>query len=164
MTGTYSGQFVMEGFLDLHWPRWKRVLLTRTIAIVPTLLITFFQNLNNLSRMNDLLNALMSLQLPFALLPALTFTSSTKVMGQFSNGFVNKLVASVLAVVVISVNLFFVFNYVSASFPSNIFVYLATTLFFIYYLIFLLYLVSIHYVKTQIQTHISFYDYRVDAF
>lgn len=140
MTGTYSGQFAMEGFLDLHWPRWKRVLLTRTIAIVPTLMITFFQNINNLSEMNDLLNALMSLQLPFALLPALTFTSSTKVMGEFSNGFVNKLLASSLAVGIISINLFFVFSYVSAHFTSNIFVYMATALFFTYYLIFLFYL------------------------
>lgn len=92
--------------------------------------------------MNELLNALMSLQLPFALLPALTFTSSVKVMGEFSNGFVNKLVASILAVGVISINLFFVFNYVSGHFSNNVFVYMAIALFFVYYLIFLLYLVS----------------------
>ncbi|XP_054165879.1 natural resistance-associated macrophage protein 2-like isoform X2 [Oppia nitens] len=140
MTGTYSGQFVMEGFLDLHWPRWRRVLLTRTIAIIPTLLITYFQNLDNLSEMNDLLNALMSLQLPFALLPALTFTSSPKVMGEFVNGFINKVLASVLSVVVISVNLYFVFNYVSEHFSNNIIVFVATALFFVYYLMFLIYL------------------------
>src|SRR4051812_1492241 len=129
MTGTYSGQFAMEGFLDLHWPRWKRVLLTRTIAIIPTLLITFFQSLDNLSEMNDLLNALMSLQLPFALLPALTFTSSPKVMGEFANGFGNKVLASILSVVVISVNLFFVFNYVSDKFSNSVLVFLITALF-----------------------------------
>ncbi|CAG2109622.1 unnamed protein product [Medioppia subpectinata] len=140
MTGTYSGQFAMEGFLDLHWPRWKRVLFTRTIAIVPTLLITYFQNLNNLSEMNDLLNALMSLQLPFALLPALTFTSSPKVMGDFVNGFGNKVLASVLSVVVIAVNLYFVLNYVSQHFASNVWVFIGTGLFFIYYILFLIYL------------------------
>ena len=91
MTGTYSGQFVMEGFLNLHWQRWKRVLLTRTIAIIPTLMITYYQNLDSLSRVNDLLNAAMCLQLPFALLPALTFTSSPKVMGVFANGICNKI-------------------------------------------------------------------------
>ena len=37
MTGTYAGQFVMEGFLKIQWPRWRRVLVTRAIAIVPTL-------------------------------------------------------------------------------------------------------------------------------
>jgi natural resistance-associated macrophage protein len=39
MTGTYSGQFAMEGFLNLKWARWQRVLVTRLIAIVPTFLV-----------------------------------------------------------------------------------------------------------------------------
>lgn len=141
MTGTYSGQFVMEGFLDLHWARWKRVLLTRTIAIFPTLLIALYQDIDNLSGMNDLLNALMSLQLPFALIPTLTFTSSKKVMGEFSNGFVNKLVTSVLSVTIIAINLYFVFNYMNANFGSNIITNTATALFFCYYIIFIIYLV-----------------------
>lgn len=55
--------------------RWKRVLLTRTIAICPTLLLSIFANINELTSLNDYLNAVMSLQLPFALLPTLTFTS-----------------------------------------------------------------------------------------
>ena len=76
MTGTYSGQFVMEGFLNLHWVRWKRVLLTRSIAIAPTLALAVFSDINGLTSMNDFLNAVMSLQLPFALIPTLTFTSN----------------------------------------------------------------------------------------
>ena len=86
MTGTYSGQFVMEGFLNLHWARWKRVLLTRTIAIFPTLALSVFADLNDITSLNDYLNAIMSLQLPFALIPTLTFTSSTRIMGEFVNG------------------------------------------------------------------------------
>ncbi len=43
MTGTYSGQFAMEGFLDLRWKRWQRVLLTRTVAVVPTFLVSLVQ-------------------------------------------------------------------------------------------------------------------------
>jgi NRAMP (natural resistance-associated macrophage protein)-like metal ion transporter len=54
MTGTYSGQFVMEGFLNLQWKRWKRVLLTRTIAILPTFCVAFYENIEDLSGMNDL--------------------------------------------------------------------------------------------------------------
>ena len=86
MTGTYAGQFAMEGFLNLQWARWKRVLLTRSIAIVPTFLIAFFANLQDLSLMNDILNAVMSLQLPFATLPTIAFTSSVQIMGTFKNG------------------------------------------------------------------------------
>ncbi|NXT53174.1 NRAM2 protein, partial [Pluvianellus socialis] len=86
MTGTYSGQFVMEGFLNLRWSRFARVLLTRSIAITPTLLVAIFQDVEHLTGMNDFLNVLMSLQLPFALIPVLTFTSLPSVMNDFANG------------------------------------------------------------------------------
>ncbi|VDP98500.1 unnamed protein product [Trichobilharzia regenti] len=85
MTGTYSGQFAMEGFLNLKWKRWQRVLLTRSIAILPTILTTVFKGIGDLTDMNDLLNVLMSVQLPFAVIPLLTFTSSKAVMEEFSN-------------------------------------------------------------------------------
>lgn len=141
MTGTYSGQFAMEGFLNLHWSRWKRVLLTRTIAIIPTILIAF-QSMEQLTRMNDLLNALMSLQLPFALFPVLTFTSSRKVMGDFINGPMTKLLASILSVIVISINLYFVYDYVYTHVLSQTLTYILLFLFFLYYIVFVLFLVS----------------------
>lgn len=86
MTGTYSGQFAMEGFLNLKWARWKRVLFTRSIAMVPTFFTAFFSSLSDLTTMNDYLNAVMSLQLPFAVIPTIAFTSNPKIMGQFVNG------------------------------------------------------------------------------
>jgi natural resistance-associated macrophage protein 2 len=87
MTGTYAGQFVMEGFLNLKWARWKRVLFTRSIAIVPTFCIAFFSTIQDLTGMNDLINAIMSVQLPFATIPLIAFTSSIAIMGeQFVNG------------------------------------------------------------------------------
>lgn len=142
MTGTYAGQFVMEGFLNLHWARWSRVLLTRFIAICPTLAIAVFYDINNLTGMNDLLNALMSLMLPFALLPTLIFSSSKRVMGDFSNGLVTKVTVSCLSVVVITINLFFVTNYVHENFKSTWWIYLLLAFFFVYYVTFVLYLVS----------------------
>lgn len=86
MTGTYAGQFAMEGFLNLQWARWKRVLFTRIIAIVPTFLVAFFSDIDHLTGMNDILNAIMTLQLPFATLPTIAFTSSSQIMGRFRNG------------------------------------------------------------------------------
>lgn len=112
MTGTYSGQFVMEGFLNLKWARWMRVLLTRSIAILPTVIIATTKGINDLTGMNDLLNALMSLQLPFALIPTITFTNSKHIMGDFCNGLANKIMSCVLAVVVIAINMYFVGYYV----------------------------------------------------
>ncbi|GFU00299.1 natural resistance-associated macrophage protein 2 [Nephila pilipes] len=140
MTGTYSGQFVMEGFLNLKWARWKRVLLTRCIAIAPTLFITLFSDIQNLSKMNDYLNALMSLQLPFALFPTLIFTSSKGVMGEFQNGIVNKVIITLLGITVIGINLFFVERFTTENFPNHWAVYLALALYILFYVCFVLYL------------------------
>ncbi|NWS77925.1 NRAM2 protein, partial [Crotophaga sulcirostris] len=78
--------FFLQGFLNLRWSRFARVLLTRSIAITPTLFVSIFQDVEHLTGMNDFLNVLMSLQLPFALIPVLTFTSLPSVMNDFANG------------------------------------------------------------------------------
>ena len=140
MTGTYAGQFVMEGFLDLHWARWRRVLLTRFIAICPTLVIAIFYNIDNLTGMNDLLNALMSLMLPFALIPCLIMSTSEKVMREFKNGFVTIVTVSCLSVGIIGVNLYFVYDYVSKNLPQVWWIFLIEAAFFTYYILFVLYL------------------------
>lgn len=142
MTGTYAGQFVMEGFLNLRWARWSRVLLTRMIAIAPTLIIAIFYDIGNLTGMNDTLNALMSLMLPFALLPTLIFSSSERVMGEFRNGVANKIVVSLLSIVVITINLYFVVSFVENHFSNDWWVYAVLGIFFFYYVAFVLYLVS----------------------
>ncbi|KAK5912273.1 hypothetical protein CesoFtcFv8_002165 [Champsocephalus esox] len=114
MTGTYSGQFVMEGFLNLRWSRFARVLLTRSIAITPTLLVAIFQDVKHLTGMNDFLNVLQSMQLPFALIPILTFTSMKSIMNDFANGMVWKISGGIVILVVCAINMYFVVVYVTA--------------------------------------------------
>lgn len=140
MTGTYTGQFVMEGFLNLKWKRWQRVLLTRTIAISPTILISIFAGIGQLSSMNDLLNVLMSLQLPFALIPILGFTSSTDIMGEFKNGRIMKTIAGILAIVVIGINMYFVAVYIQ-ELPSHWAIYLGISVLLLFYISFIIYLI-----------------------
>ncbi|XP_072749017.1 protein Malvolio isoform X1 [Anoplolepis gracilipes] len=140
MTGTYAGQFAMEGFLNLQWARWKRVLFTRTIAIVPTFLVAFFANMDNLSGMNDILNAIMSLQLPFATLPTIAFTSSVQIMGEFRNGIINKIVSTALSILVITINIYFVTQTVQEDLPQHWAIYLGMSVYAILYLIFCAYL------------------------
>ncbi|XP_060526013.1 protein Malvolio-like [Cylas formicarius] len=108
MTGTYAGQFIMEGFLNLKWPKWKRVLFTRSIAMVPTFFTAFYSSLSDLTRLNDFLNAVMSLQLPFALIPTIAFTSNPKLMGEFVNGVAYKITSLILSIIIIAINIFFV--------------------------------------------------------
>ncbi|XP_054464385.1 natural resistance-associated macrophage protein 2-like [Anoplopoma fimbria] len=113
MTGTYSGQFVMEGFLNLRWSRFARVLLTRSIAITPTLLVAIFKDVQNLTGMNDFLNVLQSMQLPFALIPILTFTSLPSLMNEFANGLVTKIGGGLVILIVCAINMYFVVVYVT---------------------------------------------------
>uniref|UniRef100_A0AAR2IMT7 Solute carrier family 11 member 2 n=1 Tax=Pygocentrus nattereri TaxID=42514 RepID=A0AAR2IMT7_PYGNA len=138
MTGTYAGQFVMDGFLNLRCSRFARVLLTRSIAIVPTLLVAFFQDLKDLTVMNDLLNALQSIQLPFALLPILTFTSLTRVMHDFANGLVWKIGGALTILGICVINIYFVVVYVTGL--NSIVVYVISALLSIAYVIFVIYL------------------------
>ncbi|XP_033336657.2 solute carrier family member malvolio isoform X3 [Megalopta genalis] len=138
MTGTYAGQFAMEGFLNLQWARWKRVLFTRMIAIIPTFLVAFFSHIDNLTEMNDILNAVMTLQLPFATLPTIAFTSSSQIMGEFRNGLGNKIVATALSGLVITINIYFVINTVKPDHWAKI---LGITIYSILYLLFCLYLI-----------------------
>ncbi|KAM4700359.1 natural resistance-associated macrophage protein 2 isoform 2-T2 [Discoglossus pictus] len=138
MTGTYSGQFVMEGFLNLKWSRFARVILTRSIAITPTLLVAIFQDVEHLTGMNDFLNVLQSLQLPFALIPVLTFTSLTTVMNDFANGLGWKIAGGILIVIVCAINMYFVVVYVSAL--GHLAFYIGAAVLSVAYLCFVAYL------------------------
>ena len=99
MTGVFAGQFVMEGFLQLQIPAWQRLALTRSIALVPALLVALATQSH--PRVSDdvdqWLNILQAVQLPFALLPVLRFTSSSELMGDHKNGGKTKAVCWALA-------------------------------------------------------------------
>eukprot|EP00092_Neocalanus_flemingeri_P019840 GFUD01021491.1.p1 GENE.GFUD01021491.1~~GFUD01021491.1.p1 ORF type:complete len:585 (+),score=183.50 GFUD01021491.1:118-1872(+) len=140
MTGTYAGQFAMEGFLNLQWKKWQRVLFTRTIAILPTFFIAFYENIQDLSGMNDLLNCLMSLMLPFAVIPTITFTSNKKIMGDFTNGLISKIFSVLLSLLVIIINTYFVISYVIKLNISNPVFIMFVIIFGAVYLLFCLYL------------------------
>jgi len=110
MTGTYSGQFVMEGFLNLKWSRFARVVLTRSLAIVPTFAIAFYSDISSLTNMNDILNVLQSILLPFAIIPVLHFCSQASVMGEFALGKFWTIFGPLVAFVIIGINLFFAYD------------------------------------------------------
>jgi Mn2+/Fe2+ NRAMP family transporter len=73
----------MEGFLNIRLPVWKRVFITRSIAILPALVVAF---ISEFDEVDTYLNILQSVQLPFALIPLIKFTSSPKIMSaSFAN-------------------------------------------------------------------------------
>ncbi|XP_043537682.1 natural resistance-associated macrophage protein 2-like [Chiloscyllium plagiosum] len=150
MSGTYTGQFVMEGFLNLKWSRFTRVVFTRTIAITPTLLVAVFQNVDTLTGMNDLLNVLMSLQLPFALIPVLTFTSMGSVMHDFANGLVWKIIGGFIILIICCINIYFVIDYVRSLHAMAFYIVVAVIA--VAYLSFISYLVWFCLVAMGVQT------------
>ncbi|XP_075814608.1 natural resistance-associated macrophage protein 2-like [Microtus pennsylvanicus] len=147
MTGTYSGLFVMEvphaffwGFLNLRCSRFAPVILTHFIAINPTLFIAVFHDVEHLTGINDFLNVLQSLQLPFALIPILAFTSLRPVMNDFSNGIVWRIAGGILALIVCSINMYFVV--VNVQDLGHLAVYVVAAVTSVAYLSFVFYLES----------------------
>jgi len=117
MTGTFAGQYVMEGFLEWKVPMWVRTLITRSFALGPAVAVALATadqpNLNN--TVNQWLNILQSVQLPFALLPVLHFCSDREVMGQFALRRRWQALCWALAATVIGVNVYLVVDRVVGS-------------------------------------------------
>lgn len=88
ITGTYAGQFIMGGFLNLRLKKSLRALITRSCAIVPTIIVAlvFNKSESSLDVLNEWLNVLQSIQIPFALIPLLTLVSKEELMGVFKIG------------------------------------------------------------------------------
>jgi manganese transport protein len=84
VTGTLAGQIVMEGFLDLKLPPWLRRVITRGLAIVPAVLVVASAGDRGATDLLVGSQVVLSLQLPFAVIPLVAFTGSAKVMGAFA--------------------------------------------------------------------------------
>ncbi len=85
ITGTLAGQIVMEGFLHLHLPNWLRRLVTRLIAIIPTVIVTAIYGSSGTAKLLVFSQVVLSMQLSFAVFPLVSFTSDPKLMGPFAN-------------------------------------------------------------------------------
>ncbi|KAK6125294.1 hypothetical protein DH2020_040956 [Rehmannia glutinosa] len=106
ITGTYAGQFIMGGFLNLRLKKWLRALITRSFAIVPTLIVAlvFDTTESSLDVLNEWLNVLQSIQIPFALIPLLCLVSKEEVMGFFKIGTFLQVISWFVAALVIMIN------------------------------------------------------------
>jgi manganese transport protein len=82
VTATLSGQIVMEGFLDIRLPAWARRLITRGIAIVPAAIVTIWYGEKGTAQLLILSQVVLSLQLPFAIVPLVMFTADRRKMGE----------------------------------------------------------------------------------
>jgi manganese transport protein len=86
ITGTLAGQVVMEGFMHWRLSPWIRRLITRSLAILPAILIIGIRGNGSVNDLLTLSQVVLALQLPFAMFPLLHFTSSRKFMGRWKSG------------------------------------------------------------------------------
>jgi manganese transport protein len=86
ITGTLAGQVVMEGFIHIKLSPWLRRMITRSIAIIPTIIVVAITGERGTEKLLLLSQVILSLQLSFAVVPLVMFTGSRKTMGEFVNG------------------------------------------------------------------------------
>jgi manganese transport protein len=104
ITGTLAGQIVMEGFLNIRLPAWLRRLITRLIAIVPAVIVTALYGEHGAGALLILSQVILSLQLSFAVIPLVYFTSQRSKMGAFVNRPALAAVAWAVAAVIVGLN------------------------------------------------------------
>src|SRR5580693_4250588 len=104
ITGTLAGQIVMEGFIHIRLSPWLRRLITRSIAIIPTVIVVWFTGERGTEKLLLLSQVILSLQLSFAVVPLVIFTGSRKRMGEFVNARWLQALAWTTAVVIAGLN------------------------------------------------------------
>jgi manganese transport protein len=112
VTATLAGQVVMEGFLRWRMAPWCRRLITRILAIVPAVVVTALYGEAGTAKLLVLSQVVLSMQLPFAVVPLVMFTSSRGKMGDFVNPKWLTAIAAVVAVAIIGLNLKLVMEFV----------------------------------------------------
>jgi manganese transport protein len=104
LTATMAGQIVMEGFLQIRLKPWMRRLVTRLVAIVPALLTILWCGEGSTTNLLIFSQVILSLQLSFAVIPLVMFTSDRKLMGEFTNPRWLKVLASAVATIIVGLN------------------------------------------------------------
>jgi manganese transport protein len=110
VTATLAGQIVMEGFLHLRLPNWARRLVTRGIAIVPVIVVTALYGERGTAQLLVFSQVVLSMQLPFAVIPLVRFVSDRRKMGQFAISRPVAAVAWIVAGIIVVLNVKLLFD------------------------------------------------------
>lgn len=110
ITGTLSGQIVMEGYLQLRINPWLRRLLTRLLAIIPAIIVIGIFGENEVDNLLVFSQVVLSVQLGFAIIPLIHFVSDKKRMGQFSINTTTKILSWTIAAILVYLNMKLVFE------------------------------------------------------
>jgi manganese transport protein len=104
LTGTLAGQIVMEGFLQIRLKPWLRRLITRSLAMLPAVLVIGIAGEGKVTSLLILSQVVLSFQLPFAVIPLIQFTADRSKMGEFTNSRFTSVVAWIVAAAILFFN------------------------------------------------------------
>jgi manganese transport protein len=110
LTGTLAGQIVMEGFLEIHLPKWLRRLITRSLAIIPAIIVTALYGSGGTAKLLIFSQVILSMQLSFAVFPLIAFTSDRKKMGPFVNSAMVRVMGWCIAFLIAGLNSWLLFQ------------------------------------------------------
>lgn len=105
ITATLAGQIVMEGFVQIRLRPWLRRLITRLLALIPAVIVCAMYGESGTAQLLVLSQVILSMQLPFAVIPLIQFTCSRKIMGEFRTSLPIALLAWLVAAVIVSLNI-----------------------------------------------------------
>jgi manganese transport protein len=115
LTGTLAGQIVMEGFFNLRLRPWVSRLLTRLTAILPAVICIAIYGDSGATKLLVLSQVILSLQLPFAVIPLVQFTSERAKMGEFANPWWLKAMAWFVAGVIVILNVKYLLDFIGVT-------------------------------------------------
>jgi len=143
VTGTLSGQIVMEGYLNLRLNPWIRRLLTRLVAIIPAVLVIGIMGEGRVDELLVFSQVILSLQLGFAVIPLIHFVSDKSTMGEFAIKSWVKILAWLVASILVFLNANLVFDFAKAFLfgPTSLFIKLLLVLFILFFFALLLYII-----------------------
>jgi manganese transport protein len=113
ITGTLAGQIVMEGYLNLRIRPWLRRLITRSLAVIPAVAVIGYYGENSTGAMLVLSQVVLSLQLPFAIIPLINSVADKRRMGEFSISRSIQVLAWIVAGIILSLNVKLVIDQIS---------------------------------------------------
>ncbi len=112
LTSTLAGQIVMEGFLNLRLRPWVRRLITRGIAIIPAIICVVLYGEDGTAQLLIFSQVVLSLQLGFAVIPLVIFTSDKKKMGEFVNSKITTFFAWFCSIVIVGLNIKYIIDFI----------------------------------------------------
>ena len=113
ITGTMAGQIVMEGFLSFRMRPWLRRFITRCMAVIPAAIVIYMTGDKGAYKLLILSQVVLSMQLPFAVIPLIRFTSDKTRMGTFASRLWVRILAWTAAVIIVGLNLWLAYNELS---------------------------------------------------